>query len=59
MVLLSIGNSSNVPKEEFLLDSEEELKGIPECSPGSTAIILTNNGMVVKMKNSKGEWIDI
>ena len=59
MVLLCIGNSSNVPKEEFLLDSEEELKDIPECSPGSTAIILTNNGMVVKMKNSKGEWIDI
>lgn len=59
MVLLSIGNSSNVPKEEFLLDSEEELKDIPECSPGSTAIILTNGGMVVKMKNSKGEWIDI
>ena len=59
MVLLSIGNSSNVPKGEFLLDSEEELKDIPECSPGSTAIILTNNGMVVKMKNSKGEWIDI
>ena len=59
MVLLSIGNSSNIPKEEFLLDSEEELKDIPECSPGSTAIILTNNGMVVKMKNSKGEWIDI
>ena len=59
MVLLSIGNSSNVPKEEFLLDSEDELQDIPECSPGSTAIILTNDGMVVKMKNSKGEWIDI
>ena len=59
MVLLSIGNSSNIPKEEFLLDSEEELKDIPECSPGSTAIILANDGMVVKMKNSKGEWIDI
>lgn len=59
MVLLSIGNSSNVPKEEFLLDSEEELQDIPECSAGSTAIILTNDGMVLKMKNSKGEWIDI
>ena len=59
MVLLSIGNSSNVPKGEFLLDSEEELRDIPECSPGSTAIILTNDGMVLKMKNSKGEWIDI
>ena len=59
MVLLSIGNSSNIPKGEFLLDSEEELKDIPECSPGSTAIILTSDGMVVKMKNSKGERIDI
>ena len=59
MVLLSIGNSSNIPKEEFLLDSEEELKDIPECSPGSTAIILTNDGMALKMKNSKGEWVNI
>lgn len=55
MVLLSIGNSSNVPKEEFLLDSEDELQNIPECPPGSTAIILTSDGMVLKMKNSKGE----
>ena len=59
MVLLSTWNSANVPREEFLLDSEEELQDIPECSPGSTAIILTNDGMVLKMKNSKGEWIDI
>lgn len=59
MVLLSTGDSANVPKGEFLLDSEEELKDIPECSPGSTAIILTSDGMTVKMKNSKGEWIDI
>lgn len=59
MTLLSIGNSENVPKKEFLLDSEEELQDIPECSPGSTAIILTSSGMVIKMKNSKREWIDI
>ena len=59
MVLLNVGDSSNIPIKQFLLDSEEELKDIPECSPGSTAIILTSNGMVLKMKNSKGEWIDI
>ena len=59
MVLLSTRNSANVPREEFLLDSEEELQDIPECSPGSTAIILTSNGMVLKMKNSKGEWVNI
>lgn len=59
MTLLSIGNSENVPKKEFLLDSEEELQDVPECSPGSVVIILTSSGMVLKMKNSKGEWIDI
>ena len=59
MVLLSTCNSANIPREEFLLDSEEELQDIPECSPGSTAIILTSDGMVLKMKNSKGEWVNI
>lgn len=59
MVLLSTWNSANIPREEFLLDNEEELQDIPECSPGSTAIILTSDGMVLKMKNSKGEWVNI
>ena len=59
MTLLSIGNSENTSRKEFLLDSEEELQDVPDCSPGSTVIILTNNGAQVKIKNSKGEWKDI
>ena len=59
MTLLSIGNSENTSRKEFLLDSEEELKDVPDCSPGSTVIILTDSGAIVKMKNSKGEWKDI
>ena len=59
MVLLSIGNSSNVPKEEFLLDSEDEMASLPDCPPGSTILILTDSGLITKMKNSKGEWKNI
>ena len=59
MTLLSIGNSENTSRKEFLLDSEGELQDVPDCSPGSTVIILTDNGAIVKMKNSKGEWKDI
>ena len=59
MTLLSIGNSENTSRKEFLLDNEEELQYVPDCSPGSTVIILTDNGAIVKMKNSKGEWMNL
>lgn len=59
MTLLSIGNSENTSRKQFLLDNEEELQDVPDCSPGSTVIILTDSGMIVKMKNSKGEWMNL
>ena len=59
MTLLSIGNSENTSRKQFLLDNEEELQDVPDCSPGSTVIILTDSGTIVKMKNSKGEWINL
>lgn len=59
MTLLSIGNSENTSRKEFLLDSEEELQNVPDCSPGSAVIVLSDSGVQVKIKNSKGEWKDI
>lgn len=59
MTLLSMGNSENTSRKQFLLDSEDELKNVPECASGSTVIILSDSGAVVKIKNSKGEWKDI
>ena len=59
MTLLSIGNSENTSRKEFLLDNEEELQYVPDCSPGSTVVILSNSGAQVKIKNSNGEWKDI
>lgn len=59
MTLLSIGNSENTSRKQFLLDNEEELQNVPDCSPGSTVIILTDSGTIVKMKNSKGEWMNL
>ena len=59
MTLLSIGNSENTSRKQFLLDNEEELQNVPDCSPGSAVIILTDSGAQVKIKNSNGEWKDI
>lgn len=49
-----------VPVETWYCESVAELSDIPESAPaGSIAEILTNNGLVVKMKNSAGNWIDL
>lgn len=46
--------------EEWLVESEAELAEIPESAPfGSIALILTNDGLTVKMKNSSGDWITV
>lgn len=59
MVLLNVGDSSNIPIKQFLLDSEDEMASLPDCPPGSTILILTDSGLITKMKNSKGEWVNI
>lgn len=57
---LKIGNTQNVPIQEWYVESEGEIEAIPsEIPAGSTVQILTPNGLVVKMKNSKGQWIEI
>lgn len=60
MELLKIGNASNIPTKEYYIDSLEELKNLPKDAPvASIVLILTENGLVIKMKNSQGAWIDI
>ena len=59
-ILLSPHESTQPYKEEWLVESEAELAEIPESAPfGSTALILTNDGLTVKMKNSSGDWITV
>ncbi len=46
--------------EEWIVESDAELDEIPDSAPfGSIALVLTDNGLTVKMKNSQGEWKDV
>lgn len=45
---------------EYLCESVEDLKSLPpRCSPGSTAIILSEGKIEVYMKNVDGEWVKL
>lgn len=47
---------------EFTADTLDEVKtntSAKNCLQGSVAIILGDDGIVVYMKNGKGEWIEI
>ena len=58
---LKIGNTQNIPTQEWYVESEGEIETIPSFVPvGSTVQILTpDGGLVVKMKNGDGQWIEI
>lgn len=57
MQLLQQGNIPNTPYETYLCDSENEVSSIPNSAPtGSFALILTEDGLVVKIKDSTGTW---
>lgn len=58
--LLKINNVANIPVPEYYCESEEEIEQIPEEVPvSSTVLILTEEGLKVKMKHSSGRWIEI
>lgn len=47
-------------KHEYYAESVEELSQIPLSAPvSSVAMVLTNSGLTVYMKNSQGEWIEL
>ena len=58
MQLIQKGNTPNTPIETWICDTEQEVSSIPSKAPiGSIALILTNDGLVVKMKNNAGDWV--
>ena len=60
MILLKTGNTPEIPAKEYYVESESEIASIPADAPtSSTVLILTESGLTVKMKNSKGDWIQI
>ena len=60
MKMIQKGNTPNTPIETWICDTLEEVNEIPNNAPtGSIALVLTNNGLVVKMKNGNNEWKDL
>lgn len=57
--LLQIGNYNNIPTKQFYVESEEEINDIKNAPVGSTVLILTEDGLKVKMLHSSGNWIEI
>lgn len=58
--LIKAERSYYVHTETWLCESVEELAEIREsCPAGSIAKVLTEDGLIIKMKNLQGEWVDI
>lgn len=57
--LLQEGSQTNVPTEQWYVESEAEIEKIKNIPIGSTVMILTEDGLKVKMLHSSGKWINI
>lgn len=57
--LLQEGSRTNVPVEQWYVESEAEIEKIKNAPVGSTVMILNESGLKVKMLHSSGKWIDI
>lgn len=57
--LLEIGDYDNSPVNKYYAESEDDLKQIDRASAGSVVMILTEDGLKVKMLHSSGKWIEI
>lgn len=58
--LLKINDAYDTAIPQYYCESEEEINEIPENAPaGSTLLLLTDSGLIVKMKHSSGKWIEI
>lgn len=60
MIMLEQGGIPNIITQIYLCDSENEIKDIPSNAPtGSVVLILTDNGLNVKMKDNEGNWKEL
>lgn len=60
MVMLEQAGMPNVMTQTWLCDSANEVASIPSNAPsGSVALILTSEGLTVKMKNNEGQWKEL
>ena len=44
---------------EYVCDSVSDLDSLPNCAPGSTAVVLEEGNAAVYMKNTKGKWVKL
>lgn len=56
--LIKIGDNDNINTQTWYCESEEELKEIKNAPVGSSVMILTENGLTIKMLRSTG-WVEI
>lgn len=43
------------PKQEYIIDTDEEIEDVPACGAGSTAICPASGKLY--MKNASGRWV--
>ena len=60
-ILRQIGNQTNTPTNEYMVETKAELNKLTETAPfGSWAILIPqidNKGILVYVMNSKHKWI--
>lgn len=44
---------------EYMCDSIDDLNSLPNCAPGSTAVVLEEGNVAVYMKNTEGKWVKL
>ena len=57
--LLEFGDYDNSPVNKYYAESEDDLKLIDRVPAGAVAMILTEDGLKIKMLHSSGKWIEI
>lgn len=60
MKLIERGKRLNQQVEVWTCDDIEEVKLLPKNIPtGSLVLITSDDGLIVQMKNSKGQWKEL
>ena len=44
---------------EYVCDNVVDLNSLPNCAPGSTAVVLEEGNAAVYMKNTEGKWVKL
>ncbi len=53
--ILSQSGKTSYGIKEFVVDTYEDIKTLPECDMGSAVLVLSESN--VYMKNSEGSWV--